>query len=228
MDYLARYRNGEHRQVTAELTRLAPRSGAALAEAQAVAELAMTQAAHNCSLIAARLAAHGYRWSLYCDRHHDGGASSPLVASRADARAQLRARLGMLPLTLECFWSAAGGVAFTGTHPDFPDMLDPLVVYPAEAALAQLDHAEPEEDGLLHLALSPDDYHKDNVSGGAPYCVALPQPGFDFVLLYEARAAFFLDYLRDVILRRGGFAGLDPDSPGDVPLSALVAGLKPF
>lgn len=228
MDYLARYRNGEHREVTAELTRLAPRSGAALAQARAVAELAMAQVAHNCGLIAARLAAHGYAWSIWCDPDDDGGASQPLVASSAAARERARRRIGALPLTLECFWSEVGGVAFTGTHPRFPGLLDPLVVCPAEDLLDQLDDSEPEADGLLHLPLSPDLYHKDNISGGPAYSVALPQAGFDFVLLDEARETWFLDYLRDVILRRGGFAALDPDAPGEVPLAALTAGLRAF
>ncbi|QQP95810.1 hypothetical protein [Lysobacter enzymogenes] len=228
MDYLARYRNGEHREVTAELTRLTPLRGAALAQARAVAELAMAQVAQNCGLIAARLAAHGYAWSLWCDPNDGGGVSAPLVASGVAARERIRARAGALPLTLDCFWSAVGGVAFTGTHPDFPGLLDPLVVCPAEDVLSQLDDCEPEADGLLHLPLSPDVYHKDNISGGPAYSVAVPQAGFDFVLLDEARGACFLDYLREVILRRGGFAALDPDAPGAVPLAALTAGLRPF
>ncbi len=228
MDYRERYRNGEHRQVTAELTRLDPREGDACMQMRAVAELAMARVAHNCRLLVQRLTAHGYAYSVYCDPDDDGGVSAPLLDADAVAPAMLKARIGALPVTLECFWQAMGGIALTGTHPAFPDMLDPLLIYPAEALLEASDEAEREDDGLFHLALSPDDYHKDNVSGGASYAVALPQDGFDFVLLYEAREAYFLDYLRDVILHRGGFGALDTQAAGGVPLSALTEGLLPF
>jgi hypothetical protein len=136
--------------------------------------------------------------------------------------------VGTTPITLAAFWKRVGSVAFTGTHPDFPEMLDPLVVYPVEVILEQFADIECEEDGRFHVALSPDDYHKDNVSGGMPYSVALPQSGFDFRLLYEARDADFIDYLRDVILSRGGFGALDPRSHIGVPLAELTAELLPF
>jgi hypothetical protein len=231
MNYLARYLAGEHAQVTRELSRLAPCSEVLRAEAWGVADAAMSRVAHNCRLIADRLIRRGYVFSVYCDAEDDGGLQSPMTAF--DSRSagildRLATRFGPLPITLECFWRTVGDVSFTGTHPDFPGMLDPLVVYPAEALLEEAEYAEREDDGLFRFALSPDDLHKDNVSGGMPYSVALPQATFDFRLMYEARDVDFLDYLRDVILVRGGFGGLDIDHPGNVPLAELTAGLQPF
>ena len=231
MDYLARYIGGEHVQVTRELSRFAPCSDALRAEAWSVAHAAMSRVAYNCSLIAKRLDSHGYVFSAYCDPEDDGGLQAPITAfngQSARALDQLVSRFGPLPITLECFWRKVGGVAFTGTHPDFPGMLDPLVVYPMEALLDEAEYIEREEDGLFHFALSPDDVHKDNVSGGMPYSVALPQATFDFRLLNEARDVDFLDYLREVILVRGGFGGLDLAQPAGVPLTELTAGLQPF
>jgi hypothetical protein len=231
MNYLARYLAGEHQQVTRELSRLAPCSEALPVEAWSVANAAMSRVAHNCRLIAERLKNRGYVFSVYCDADDDGGAQPPITAFEGDdaeALDRLATRFGPLPITLECFWRTVGGVAFTGTHPEFPDMLDPLLVYPVEALLEEAEYVEREDDGRFHFALSPDDLHKDNVSGGMPYSVALPQATFDFRLLHEARDVDFLDYLRDVILVRGGFGGLDPSHPGHVPLAELTAGLQPF
>ncbi|MCC7248696.1 MAG: hypothetical protein IT473_08735 [Lysobacter sp.] len=47
-------------------------------------------------------------------------------------------------------------------------------------------------------------------------------------MLYEKREIFFVEYLRDVILSRGGFAALDPKIQTGVPLAKLTAGLLPF
>lgn len=231
MDYLARYLAGEHVQVTRELSQLAPCSDALRTEAWGVANAAMSRVAHNCRLIADRLRLRGYVFSVYCDPGDDGGLQSPISAfdeQSAGMLDRLATRFGPLPISLECFWRTLGSVALTGTHPDFPGMLDPLVVYPVEALSEEAEYVDREQDGRFHFALSPDDFHKDNVSGGMPYSVALPQATFDFRLLYEARDVDFLDYLREVILVRGGFGGLDSAHPGKVPLAELTAGLQSF
>jgi hypothetical protein len=194
MNFVERYRNGEHRRVTSELASLGEPNDATRREAEAVAELAMARVAHNCRLIANRLSAMGYSFSVFCDAEDDGGPQPPLVpfTTQDDAAiARLKTRVGALPLTLEYFWKTVGSVAFTGTHPNFPSMLDPLVMFSAEFVADELQHREPEDDGSIHLPLSPDDYHKDNISGGAPYSVALPQTSFDFELLYESRGVDF-------------------------------------
>jgi hypothetical protein len=231
MNFVERYRNGEHRRVTYELASLSDMNPTIRREAEAVAELAMARVAYNCELIAKRLAEYGYTFSVYCDPDDHGGAQSPIVrfdANQAAALRGLEAKFKALPLSLTSFWTMVGGVAFTGTHPDFPNMLDPLVIYPADAVFDESAYAEPEDDGQFHLALSPDDFHKDNVSGGMPYSVALPQAGFDFELLYEARKTTFIEYLRDTILSRGGFAAFEPHLNSGVPLATLTADLIPF
>lgn len=231
MGYYERYLQGEHRQVISELSSLDMMPEDTHAEAVAVAEAAMERVAYNCELIAQRLADRGYAFSVYCDANDDGGEQLPIVAFNpvgAEALHRLTSMVGALPVTLVAFWKRVGGVAFTGTHPDFPGMLDPLVVYPVEVVLEEFADLECEDDGHFHIALSPDDHHKDNVSGGMPYSVALPRSGFDFRLLYEARDADFIDYLRDVILSRGGFGALDPRSHSGVPVAELTAELLPF
>ncbi len=106
---------------------------------------------------------------------------------RADC-AELEAEAGPLPLSLVTFWQEVGAVDLVGMHPAWPDGLDPLVVYPPEGAPSSLfeeeDEGETEGPGRFGC-LAPDDLHKDNVSGGDPYGVRLPDPLADFMFLYE-------------------------------------------
>ena len=76
--------------------------------------------------------------------------------------------------------------------------------------------------------LAPDDLHKDNVSGGEPYGVGLPDPSADFPFFYESHNLLFVPYLRLAILRWGGFPGLDFSRERFKPLRELRKGLEPF
>lgn len=235
MDFYSRYLRGEHAAVTAALDAAAQLTPDQQQEAKAVADVLMRRVRDNCTALVERLRAIGYDFSLYCDPTENGGPSDPLTppdaALLADAAA-VSARVGACPVTLDAFWRQVGGVALTGTHPDFPDMLDPLVVYPPAVVLEELRWIDASEaDVSAELPLSPDDYHKDNVSGGEAYCVALPQRGFDFILLHARDPApRFVPYLRRVILECGGFSALsdDPVVAKRLPLDRLTRDLLPF
>lgn len=114
----------------------------------------------------------------------------------------------------------------------WPEGLDPLVVYPPMGALIDLESQEGEDEAdspePLEATLAPDDLHKDNVSGGSPYSVALPDPAADFRLLNERHDLLFVPYLRLAILRSGGLPGLDGRAAQFEPLRELIAGLEPF
>ncbi len=112
-------------------------------------------------------------------------------------------------------------------HPTFPDGLDPLVVDPPEGALSFLYDEEDESPGRF-AGLAPDDLHKDNISGGDPYGVRLPNPSADFLFVYERHNLLFVPYLRLAILQWGGFPGLEGRGIAFEPLGALVAGLESF
>jgi hypothetical protein len=116
-------------------------------------------------------------------------------------------------------------------HLAWPDSLDPLVVDPPEGALAFLFEDEDEEasdEPGWFAGLAPDDLHKDNVSGGDPYGVRLPNSSADFLLLNERHNVLFVPYLRLAILRWGGFPGLDGSTVQFEPLDGLITGLEPF
>lgn len=234
MNYLERYRHGEHEQVWNELQALGPaiRREPHLTQAKEVAAETMRRVRRNCERIVSRLGTLGYVFGTFPDGSRRSYPAQPLTPPSDELRAgcaELEGEAGPLPLTLEAFWQEVGAVDLVGMHPAWPDGLDPLVVDPPEGALSFLFDEEDGEDGSGQFAgLAPDDLHKDNVSGGDPYGVRLPSPAADFTFLYERHNLPFVPYLRLAILRWGGFPGLDGRALRFEPLSSLVAGLEPF
>ena len=237
MDYLERYRKGEHERVLSELQALGPavRQEPHYSLAREVAAETMRRVRRNCELIVARLGSLGYVFGTYPDGSEGYYTEGPLVppsdATRADL-SSLEEQVGPLPLSLTAFWEEVGSVDLVGMHPSWGENLDPLVVYPPEAALSDFEMEGGEEEiaaaGQFVAALAPDELHKDNVSGGAPYGVALPDASADFLLQDERHGLLFVPYLRLAILRWGGLPGLDRRATRFESLADLIAGLEPF
>jgi hypothetical protein len=142
---------------------------------------------------------------------------------------ELEAQAGPLPISLVSFWNEVGAVELVGMRPDWPDGLDPLVVYPPEGALSMLFDAVNGDGGSpLFACLAPDDLNKDNISGGDPYGVDLPNPSADFIFQNERHDIHFVPYLRLAILEWGGFPGLDGETLRFDHLGKLTRGLEPF
>lgn len=235
MNYLDTYRSGGCEQAWSELQALgdAVRREPCYPDAWDVAVETMRRVRRNCERLVTRLREAGYVFGVYPDGSRGYYTEGPLVtpsdASRLHA-AELRRRVGPLPLSLEAFWQEVGSVDFVGMHPAWPTGLDALVVNPPAGPLANLDADEPDASGSGRFVadLAPDVLHKDNVSGGASYAIALPDASADAVLLNERNNLLFVSYLRMAILQWGGFPGL---ATQDVPFEALnelVAGLEPF
>ena len=232
MNYLERYRNGEHAQVWNDLQSLGPsiRQEPYATPAREVATETMRRVRRNCERLVSRLQTLGYVFGTFPDGTRRSYTAEPLTGPsdrmRADC-AELESEAGPLPLSLFTFWQEVGAVDLVGMHPAWPDGLDPLVVDPPEGAMSFLfDEAD---DSLGQFAgLAPDDLHKDNISGGDPYGVHLPNPAADFILVYERHNLLFVPYLRLAILQWGGFPGLDGRGIPFEPLGDLIAGLEPF
>jgi len=198
-------------------------------QARAVAAETMRRVRRNCEKLVSRLNALGYQFGIYPDGSRRSYHSEPLTIPSKSMQAdcdELEAEAGPLPLSLAAFWQEVGAVDFVGRHPGWSGGLDPLVVDPPEGALSFL-FDEQEEDGIF-AGLAPDDLHKDNVSGGDPYGVQLPNASADFLFLYERHNLNFVPYLRLAILRWGGFPGLDGRDVPFEPLRQLVDGLEQF
>ena len=238
MHYLERYQQGEHEQVWNDLQTLGQtvRNEPHFAEAQAVADETMHRVRRNCERLIANLRTLGYVFGTYPDGSRRLPVIEPLTPpsdTLRDDGAELAAEAGPLPLSLAAFWQQVGAVDLVGRHPDWPGGLDPLVVDPPEGALAWLyDAADEDGDDTENtgrfVALAPDDLHKDNVSGGDPYGVYLPNPSADFLFFYGPHRLPFVSYLRLAILRWGGFPGLAEEGERFEPLGQLINGLEPF
>ncbi len=237
MNYLNRYLNGEHQQVWKELVALrsAVRRPQHIDQAQAVATETMRRVRTNCERIIARLQSSEYSFGVYPDGSRgyfsDGALISPSSQSLAHI-ATLEEHVGTIPLSLSAFWREVGSVDLVGMHPNWPTLLDPLVVYPPEVALDDLESWRENEQETFsepfEVGLAPDSLHKDNISGGEPYSVRLPSRSADFIFRYERHRLHFVAYLRLAILKWGGFPGLERQRKPLPELRELIADLEPF
>jgi len=232
---LERYRAGEHEQVWSELHSLgaAALSDEHRGQAEQVIAETMRRVRGNCEKIVSRLHAMGYRFGIYPDGSAGYYSMGPLFDPNDDGEADiatLESAVGPLPLSLLAFWRIVGSVDLVGMYPGWPRGLDPVVVNPPTAAVSELDEMDEKLDSLGHFeaSLAPDDFHKDNVSGGAPYSVQLPCQGADFRLLHERHRLHFVSYLRMGILRFGGFPGIEGREAELASLSVLRRDLEPF
>jgi hypothetical protein len=193
----------------------------------------MRRVRRNCQLIVDRLRGLGYQFGVYPDGSHGYYSAGPLLAPGDQVRediAALEEAVGPLPLSLVAFWEQVGSVDLVGLLRSWPPEMDPLVVNPPEAAVAELGDQEEmiESIGHFEAPLSPDNLHKQNISGGSPYAVRLPEASADFLVLNERHNLDFVPYLRFAILRFGGFPGLDHGDEEFDALPDLLQGLEPF
>lgn len=235
MDYLERYLNGEFEQVWTELQLMgsAVRQEPQYSLARRVADETMRRVRLNCERLVDRLRTMGYVFGVYPDGSTAYYSSGPLVPPADSSRGDLSAleeAVGPLPISLVAFWEQVGSVDLVGMHPEWLKGLDPLVIYAPEAAVSELDSMDDMLDSMGHFegTLAPDELHKDNISGGEPYAVQLPDPGADFLFRNEKHNLHFVPYLRFAILRYGGFPGLEGGEAEFQHLPALLDGLEPF
>lgn len=229
MDFLERYMNGEHEQVWQELQKLGAsiRNEPIYSQANAVAIETMRRVRRNCERIISRLQTLGYVFGTFPDGTRRQYKVKPLTPPSSNMKAdyeELESIAGTLPLSLTAFWNEVGAIDLIGMHPSWSDGLDPLVVDPPEGALSFLF----DEGDEIFIGLAPDDLHKDNVSGGDPYGLQLPNPSADFSLMYERHNLLFVPYLRLAILNWGGFPGLEEQKTEFEHLHTLIADLEPF
>jgi hypothetical protein len=232
MNYLERYQNGEYEQVWKELQELEAkvREEPYYTQAQEVAIETMRRVRRNCERIISRLQNFGYIFGTFPDGTRRSYRVPPLTPPSARMQAdreELESEAGPLPLSLVAFWQEVGAIDLVGMHRSWPNGLDPLVVDPPEGPLSDLDSYEQEGEGFF-VSLAPDDFHKDNVSGGDPYGLELPNPSADFFLMETPYNLPFVPYLRLAILRWGGFPGLQGQQVPFDPLATLAADLEPF
>lgn len=190
----------------------------------------LVKCAHAIAVLSANLRGIGYTWA----------ASEPVPAEVIERNVRkIEAQTARtIPPILVMFWKTVGGVSFVDLdryrHVEFwkdhrvigPSFFcDGLVVdscndewtsFICNDFLDWKENFTPEEQQDFLFSLSPDGYHKDNISGGAPYGVLggstwkpvwqnFAWSGAAPPLTAGAEPADFLSYLRTAILECAGF-----------------------
>jgi hypothetical protein len=209
-DWLDRYRAGQRDRVWQELRQLgaAVREPGLREEAQAVCDEMAWRARRNVEVIIRRLTNAGYRFHASDDAQNP---VTPHVPPAAGARAHaqwLAERFGPVPMTRLSWVRLVGDVWLAGTHPQWAASAsaDPLVIeaqgtpYPDEPIRRYFDSEhetwrresaqDPAQAGLFVLPLAPDRLIKENVSGGPPYGLILPDGCADGLFAAETTMPF--------------------------------------
>lgn len=236
MSWVDRYQAGQHVQVWTEMVGLGDsvRTGA-WEEAEAVARETMRRVRENVRRLAYLLPAAGYVFDS--ETEHVFTPADPDAASKLN---KLEALAGPIPLALRCWCEEVGLVNLVGFHPEWTcEQADPLVINSTvdylldEWEIWEADRNTEWDQGPFVLDLSPDVLHKANISGGAPYGLAVPNAGVDGIFLWEAHQTTFVNYLR-ICFRGGGFSGWDfapgRGAPSGIPaaVAEIAAELLPI
>lgn len=234
-NYLKRYKAGEHQEIWKELLSLGDliRQPPLYSEASAVALETMSRVRQNVEILIPRLEQLGFEFGVYPDGvlipYYQGTHVLP-PENIIEQINRLEKIIGTIPLSLRAFWETVGSVDFISYHLERgSDDLDPLVVSSIDGVLDeyeqwQEDRDENDEPSFFTLSIAPDALHKDNVSGGLPYQMAVPNTAIDGIFLNEPNETTFVEYLR-ICFSRGGFPG-DGELP--VPIEELIKDLLLF
>jgi hypothetical protein len=224
--YSKRYAAGDHVQVWDDLSALgdAVRGAAVHEDAVSVARMTMERVAANIDRLVDRLTSDGYEFGKYPGGEPMSfiipGRVKPNASSRADVD-ELERLAGAIPLSPKSFWQAVGSVDLNGrARRGWPEFSDPLCVEDARSGIVEFREwrADPDPSKTLDsepfkCPIAPDVIHKDNVSGGPPYSIRLPDLSADGALYDEWHSVRFVQYLRIAILAWGGFPGLSQENP---------------
>lgn len=202
-------------------------------DAIGVVEEAMNRISRNTVLLSEKLKSIGYQFGRYSDGSEVPGYRGPLsrpTGKTIEQVDQLIAEIGDIPLTLKIFWLRVGEVDFTGHHPDWhSDVLsDAYVVCGVSATFYELKHCwDPDGGEPFSAIISPDSYHKENVSGGASYGIDLPQSTINPLVVNTPEAISFIDYFR-LAFEWNGFPGYKGTNAYPNMLEAMKLQLLPL
>ena len=233
MTLLEKYKNGEMKEVYAEIQKMGqdafmPEN---FPEVEAVLIETFERVAYNLEVIYSELKNINY---VFYDRpYHKPLPNTDKLLKKLDKAVK---DFGFVPLSLKYFYKIVGGVDFAWNYnkekivpweladPIQIRSLDELVSYVTDEDWKEgiLDYIDDEEDyGYAFLELSADDLHKDNISGGSPYSLKIEEmPTVDSDFVNEPHNTTFIDYLR-ICFDYCGFPG-NPDNEDYRELAAKV------
>ncbi len=207
-------------------------------DVEAVVQETMERVRFNADLLYDTLRAKGYSFESDTPRTLPDADT----AEHVEGVKEVAGEFGELPLSLEYFWRIVGAVDFRHSwkQPARFHMADPLYVDNVEHQLAYMANegegwAETMEENVeegepAYVEISPDIYHKDNVSGGMAYGVVLSEQAVADTRMVNMPYGdlYFVDYLRHCF-SQGGFPNIAQENPGsEAWVNDLKAGLKPI
>lgn len=234
MTLVERYLAGQSIEVWNELIDLGPdvRQPDMALQAKLVADETMRRARRNVEVLVRALPSVG--WSFHYPVSGEPGFSvwSPADSHIEQSIGSMEARLnGPIPVSLAAWWRIVGAVDLTrkpaaGPFIEYPD---PLVVLPPRAVLDELEEWQGDDIAQEMVPeflapIAPDLFHKEDVSGGAPYGIHLPDATADGVIRNLGdEPMHFVAYLRHAFKWAGlpGYAETHTAPPS--PLDAVAA-----
>lgn len=179
----------------------------------------MSRVRRNLERLVSHLKDAGFQFGIYPDGEEVPGYKGPLLGPDPQIEQKI-ARLeelvgGPIPLSLSGFWKWVGSVNLVAFQPELTlhGTFDPLWVDQIDVTLNEYQEwlyrrDYDNETQPFAAVISPDALHKDNVSGGSPYEITLPDAAIDAVLANEGSDIRFGNYLRNAIDWAGypGFA----------------------
>jgi hypothetical protein len=225
MNFIQRSNRGEAIQVYSDIDALgqAAFNEQYFDDVREVVAETMRRTAQNLNVIYDELTTLDYNFT----RKAQYSFQKPLVRPFTDTTTLLAqldeavAPFGHVPLSLKLFYTFVGGCNFAWDN-DAADATpwpyaDPVQICPLDDLVAHVttddwkeEMAELSEYGEVpSLQLSADYYHKDNVSGGPAYALALTQlPSVDGSFLNEEHETTLINYLR-IVFMNGGFGRIE-------------------
>lgn len=197
MNLLARYLNGEHKEVYDEIQSMGVRAFE-VEHSQQIAVIlqeSFRRVQFNLNIIYEELKNIGYSFLTDSFDPED----KPFVLPPLDNDSLLSELISQtdpknIPLTLQYFYKNIGGVDFTWNWEDNPEIpwegSDPIVVVSLKYII-DWSNDDPDKDELY---VGPDTLHKDNISGSGYYISLYDTPKVDgFFSGYDMS---FMNYLR--------------------------------
>ena len=222
--YIEKYLAGHRLEVWKEIETLKLKnlSEDTFTDILSVCKETMLRVRKNTKKIISALESIGYDFSLYPDgsKHF---FKAPFLEPDKELEEKIKiieTKAGTLPLTLKVFWENIGGICLVGRYDTWPEHSDQLVAASVNDNIEELEDwiemkKEDDEfkDAPFMLYISPDDYHKDNVSGGQWYNIEIPCDTVDAIVHDLPNETTFVNYLRTAFDAKGfpGSKNLPPE-----------------
>ncbi|MDY0990400.1 hypothetical protein SOM12_23430 [Flavobacterium sp. CFBP9031] len=232
MTFYQRYLNGETKEVYDDISKLGKDAFLSnnINDIEQVLTETFERVAYNLNIIYKELVNIDYLFKTEFQFNFDRPLVNPLpnTDSLLKELDESVKPFGFVPLSLKMFYKIVGACNFGWDYDKNEDFIwecaDPIQVISLDdlVSIATDEYALEtfqeyyEDDGFISLELSPDYFHKDNISGGAPYSLQITsKQSIDSQFLYEEHNTTFIDYLR-ICFENCGFPRItNPENKND-------------